>query len=382
MKVLIIHPQMKFYGGAELLIVELCNWLSRKGIKNDILTLCKSSDIEKALKNTQLIVPKNHIGISSKGFESTAGLLKGIFVLRKSALKIAREYDVVNYHNYPATWTLWPVKKPSVWMLNEPPNLWSRPDAGLVLKTLNKARILLDRLIVRASVDVICVADEFNKKRCLERYGRNSEIVYYGVNHEFFSRGNAGKAVKKWKLKNRFVVIQSGVLSEQKNQLASLNAINNLKNKIPNVLLVLAGKSEGDYEKLLKDYAKKNGIERQVLFTGNLSREELRDLYKAGDVGLFPVGKQGGWLAPFEMLCSGKPIIASKELGASSIIKKFNLGIITEDYSKAILGVYGNKGKCKKQAEKASKFIKTNLGWDIFSDKMINAYKKAVSLSR
>ena len=33
LKVLIVHTQMKFLGGAELLILELANWLTKKGIK-------------------------------------------------------------------------------------------------------------------------------------------------------------------------------------------------------------------------------------------------------------------------------------------------------------------------------------------------------------
>ena len=89
--------------------------------------------------------------------------------------------------------------------------------------------------------------------------------------------------------------------------------------------MIFAGKAaDENYEKKLKEYIKKNKLEKHILFTGNLVREELRDLYKAADVGLFPVGKQGGWLAPFELLCSGNPIIVSEEMGAASIIKKFS----------------------------------------------------------
>ena len=113
------------------------------------------------------------------------------------------------------------------------------------------------------------------------------------------------------------------------------------------------------------------------MFTRNLTRKELRDLYKASDVGLFPVGKQGGWLAPFELLCSGNPIIVSEEMGASFIIKKNNLGVITNNYTEALLDVYKNKENYKKEAKKSSLWVKKNLSWEIFTDKMIKAYKEA-----
>lgn len=380
-RVLIVHPQMEYFGGAELLIVELANLLTKKGIKNDILTASKSKEIEKKLIKTKLIVPETNIKISSAGFNSIKDILGFIKIFRKEIKKRYKEYDVINFHNFPSTWTIFPRilnKKSCVWMLNEPPNLWSRPNAGILLKIINQLRILADRFIIRNSIDVICVADEFNKKRCLERYGLDSKIIYYGVNHEFFSNGNKNKAIKKFGLKGKFVVVQSGILSEVKNQIESIKAVEKIKNNIPNIILVLAGTPEKEYKNKLEKYILKNNLQKYVLFTGNLNRGELRDLYKAADVGLFPVGKQGGWLAPFELLCSGNPIIVSKEIGASSIIKKHNLGIVTGDYANSLIKVYNNKKEYKKKAKNASEIIKKNFGWNNFSDKMIDAYRTAL----
>jgi len=377
-KVLIVHPQMSYFGGAELLIVELANWLTKRGIKNDILTVSKSREVEDRLINTNILMPEQGIDIGVKGFYSIKDILKFIKIFRKELKKHADNYDVINFHNFPVTWTLFPKRKPCVWMLNEPPNLWSRPNAGFFLKILNKFRAWFDKFIVRNSIDIICVADEFNQKRCKKRYGRNSRIVFYGVNHEFFSKGYANKSINKYKLKDNFVVVQSGVLSEVKNQLDSIKAIQKVRKQIPNIKLIFAGKeADKEYKEKLQNYIKNHGLEKNVLLTGNLSREDLRDLYKAADVGLFPVGKQGGWLAPFELLCSGNPIIVSEEMGAASIIKKFNLGIVTKDYSKALLDVYKNK-EHKNNASTASEFVKKNLGWNVFTDKLIKAYKDSI----
>lgn len=376
-KVLIVHTQMKFLGGAELLIVELSNWLTKRGIKNDILALSSSKEVENLLINTEIIIPKHDIDLKPPGFKNTKEILKFIRVYRKKLRKLLKEYDVINLHNFPVTWTLFPRKKPCVWMLNEPPNLWSKPEAGFFLKLLNKLRNRVDREIVRNSVDIICVADEFNEDRAKVRYKKAPKIIYYGVNHDFFSKGKSERARKKFNLKDKFVIVQSGMLTEQKNQLGSIETINKIKENIPNVLLVLAGAEDIDYRKKLDGYIKKNKLEKYVLFTRNLTRKELRDLYKASDVGLFPVGKQGGWLAPFELLCSGNPIIVSEEMGASFIIKKNNLGVVTNNYTEALLDVYKNKENYKKEAKKSSLWVKKNLSWEIFTDKMIKAYKEA-----
>ncbi|MDO8528361.1 MAG: sugar phosphate nucleotidyltransferase [Nanoarchaeota archaeon] len=378
-KVLIVHTQMKFLGGAELLIVELCNWLTKNGVKNDILALSKSKEVENSLIDTEIIIPKHNINLQPPGFKNTGEVIQFIKIYRKKLKKILKNYDVINFHNFPVTWTLFPRKKPCVWMLNEPPNLWSKPNAGLLLKTLNKTRNWLDKFIIKKSVDIICTADEFNKTRAEKRYKKSSRIIYYGVNHDFFSKGKAERAIKKFNLKNNFVVLQSGMIIDTKNQLESVKTIKKVKESIPNVLLLLAGKvADEKYKKIIEDYIKENNLEKNVLFTGNLSREELRDLYKASDVGLFPVGKQGGWLAPFEMLCSGNPVIVSEEMGAASLIKNFNLGVVTKDYASSLLEVHKNKKDYVKQAKEASLFIKKNLSWKIFTDKMIKAYKDAL----
>ncbi|MBU2104726.1 MAG: glycosyltransferase [Nanoarchaeota archaeon] len=376
-KILIVHTQMRFLGGAELLIVELANWLTKRGIKNDILALSKSKEVENKLINTNIIIPNHNIDLRPPGFKNSKDILSFVKIYRKELKRLIKSYDVINFHNFPVTWTLFPRRKPNVWMLNEPPSLWSRPNAGFILKSMNNIRNWFDKFIVRNFINVICVADEFNKKRTQERYGRDSKIVYYGVNYDFFSKGNSKKARDKWSLKGKFVVVQSGMITKTKNQLESIKTISKVKNDIPNIFLVLAGTWEEDYKREIDEFIKNQKLEKYVLFAGNLDREDLRDLYKASDVGIYPIGKQGGWLAPFEHLCGGNPIIVSKELGAASVIKKFELGIITKDYSNALLEIYKNINKYKRENERRRKIIEKNLGWDVFTDKMIQAYKDA-----
>lgn len=377
-RVLIVHTQMKYYGGAELLIVELCNWLTKRGIKNDILALSKSKEVEDALINTDIIIPKHNINLQPPGFKNVKEILSFIKIYRKEIKRLIKDYDVINFHDFPVTWTLWPRKKASVWFMNLPPNLWSKPNANFILKILNKLRIRLDGFIVRNSMDIITVAESLNKIRAKERYKREAKIVHFGINYDIFSNGDKKKVVKKFNLRKRFVVIQSGMLTGVKNQLASIKTIERIKDKIPNVLLILTGRDDEEYRKELDNYVKEKKLEKWVLFAGNLAtREELVDLYKASDVGLFPIGKMGGVLAPFEVLCAGIPIIVSKEIETASIIEKNNLGIVTKEYDKAILEIYNNPKRYKEQAKRAVLFIKKNLSWGRFAERMIKSYKDA-----
>jgi len=377
-RVLVVHNQMKYYGGAELLIVELANWLTKRGIKNDILALSSSKEVEEKLINTEIIIPEHDVDLRPPGYKDMKDILKAIKVFRKKLREIEKNYDVINFHDFPVTWCLWPRKKAAVWFMNLPHNLWSKPDAGFFYKGLNKIRIWFDRFIVRNSMDVITVAENLNQLRARQRYGKDAKLVYFGVNYDFFSKGNAEKARKKFNLKNKFVVIHSGILCDVKNQFESVKAIEKAKDKIPDILLILTGKEDPEYRKRLEEYIKEKRLNKYVLFAGYLeTREELRDFYKAADVGLYPIGKQGGVLAPFEVLCAGTPVIVSKDMETASLIKKHDLGIVTEDYANALFEIYKNKDEYKKQAKKMGVFIRKNISWEAYTDKMIKAYKEA-----
>lgn len=376
-KVLIIHNQMKYFGGAELLIVEMCNWLTKSGIRNDVLTLSKSKEVEEKLVNTRIIIPHDGFDISPPGYKDIKDILKGIKIFRRELRKIVKNYDVINFHDFPTTWSLWPIKKPAVWFMNNPPNLYSKPNAGLFYRGLNKIRIGFDRFVVRHSVDIITVAETANQYRGKKRYGMNPRLIDFGINYELFSSGNAKEAIKKFKLENKFVIIQAGMICAVKNQLASIKAINQVKEKIPHVFLILAGKPDEEYKKELDKYIQENKLEGRILFTGNLKREDLTNLYKASSIGLFPITNQGGVLAPLEAASAGMPIIVSRELETASLIKKNELGIVTKDYDKAIVEIYNNKKDFEEKAKKAALFIKENLSWKGFSEKMAKAFKDA-----
>ena len=371
-RVLIVHNQMKYFGGAELLIVEMANCLTKMGIKNDILALSSSREVEEELINTEIITIKNDIDLRPPGYRSVSEVLKAISLFRKKLSEIKDDYDVINFHDFPVTWSLWPRKKSAVWFMNLPPNLWSKPDAGFFYKILNKFRIWIDRIIVRESIDIITVAEKANLERSKERYGKIPRMVNFGINYDFFSNGDAKKAVDKFKLKNKFVVMQSGILNESRNQLESVKTINYLREKIPNILLILTGRFDDE------DYIKKNKLGKHVLLAGNLAtREELRDLFKAADVGLFPMMGQGGVLVPLEMLSAGMSIIVSEDMETASLIKENDLGIVTKDYAVAVLEIYNNQEKYNEKTCKASFFVRDNLSWMAFASNMADAFRKA-----
>lgn len=377
MRVLIVQPNMPVYGGADRVIVKLANYLTKKGIENAVLTLTMSPEIRKDLEKTRIIIPKEIPKRRNKGF---LNFINEILILRKYVHKNINSFDVINVHNFPAELSVFPHVKPTVWMCNEPPELYLKPNPSLPLKMLQMTGMAIDKFVVKNYIKYVCVA-EFNAERIKKKYNIMPEINNYGIDSAFFSKGNGERAKKMFNLHENFVVLHVGILTPFKNQMESIKTVEKIKNKIPNVKLVLAGWAgweKSEYETMLQRYVHAKSLDQQVVFTGHVSRDVVRDLYQACDVVLFPFKPQGGWLAPFEALCAGKPIVASSVTTTAGIIKREKIGIVTDNFDKAVMDIYTDPTKYHDMAERGRVWVEKNLGWGKFCQKMLELFEKAL----
>jgi glycosyltransferase involved in cell wall biosynthesis len=363
-----VTSNMHTYGGAEHLIVTLANHMTRNGIENALLTTSIRPEIEKDLTGTKVIIR----GKLPTAFGEAIALNMGIIANSKN-------YDVINIHNYPTELAIGMCNKPVVWMCNEPAAYLLRQTSTSLGSNIKYGLILnVGRRLVRRHVDRAVVADEFNAERFRSIYGIDPDIINYGIDSAFFSDKRLAKPRPDFS--GRFVVLQVGGLQQFKNQIASLRTVNVLKERIPNVLLVLAGGcGVGDpYKSRLEEYIHENRLEKYVTFTGHVSRKEIRDLYYVCDVLLHPIKAQGGWLSPFEALCAEKPIVVSEEMTCSSIIRDKGIGTVTGDYVKAILDIYDSPTKYLGMARKGRVFVQSSLSWDKFCNGMVSVFEKAI----
>jgi len=184
MRVLIVHPKFYIYGGAELVIIKLANYLARKGIENAILTTSILPEIEKDLLDTKIIIRKEpDIPFVSPGFKVILAIWRGIY-------DNLNNFDLINIHNYPAELSFFPFRKKAVWLCNEPPGfvLRSKSELSLFLKLAKGVISKFDKFVVRHFIKNVIVADEFNARRFEGLYGLRPEIINYGIDYNFFSQ--------------------------------------------------------------------------------------------------------------------------------------------------------------------------------------------------
>lgn len=376
MRVLIVYPRMNLYGGAELLIVRLANYLTKKDIKNALLTTNILSEIEGDLTGTHII---KHPFSPLQGVLRPLNVFRILWLLNQGVRKNLRNFDLINVHNYPAELSIYPYSKPVVWMCNEPPEvhvkLYDEPKYSF-RRLVIEAILALEKHVVRHRIRNVVVADEFNKSRFRMIYGFDAHVINYGIDYHFFS--DHPKDYRR-RCADRFTVLHVGMLTPLKNQLESVKVIEKVKSTIPGIKLILAGFGEGEYLHSLQEYIKAKKLEDHVEITGHISRERLRNLYHTSNVLLHPIKSQGGWLSPFEALCAKTPIIVSSEMTASSLIRKEGLGTATDDFANAVLDVYQNSAQYEKMAIRRAEWVQDNLSWDNFCEKMLKVFSLALN---
>ena len=333
MRVLIVHPSKGFYGGAEVIVSKFSSYLIDKG--HDVTLVAKDA-------------PREWLAYS---FALHA---KDWWELRKMVRVMEQDTDVINVHNFPATLMCFPTKKPIVWMCNEPPELftnWKRSS----IEAFN-------RWWVRKSKMKVVVADEVQAFRFQGIYGVSPEIIPYGIDYNFWSRGRRNK-----KKEGKIRLLQVGTITPYKNQLASIKVVENLLGG----KLTLAGKVvDKDYYRSLINYIDSRELGDLVDFVGQRTQEEIRILYSEQDVLIHPVKEQGGWLVPFEAVCAGLPVVVSPSFTASSIIEKNKLGVVTDDL------VCGIKRVVEEDFSHAEEWIRDNLTWEKFGERMLEVFER------
>lgn len=110
-------------------------------------------------------------------------------------------------------------------------------------------------------------------------------------------------------LRGKRYLLYVGRPAANKNLNRLVDAFAILKKNNPDLILVMAGKSNSEYQKL-REYARQK-VGRGILFTGFVSEGQLRWLYENGAVYVFPSLSEGFGLPGLEAMQYGLPVASS-----------------------------------------------------------------------
>jgi glycosyltransferase involved in cell wall biosynthesis len=123
--------------------------------------------------------------------------------------------------------------------------------------------------------------------------------------------------------KNAKVLVTAGILNRGKNIESLIECLPTLEVKNVYLLVVGDGSTKADfrYRDSLRESTIKLGVDKRVIFTGWLEKEELWKMYLAADLFVLPSKSEGMPNAMLEALGLNLPCIGSKIPGIRDILK-------------------------------------------------------------
>ncbi len=188
----------------------------------------------------------------------------------------------------------------------------------------------------------------------------------------------SAKPVALPELVDKQFIMYLGRPTPHKNLPRLIEAYVELKQKHPELMLVLAGKTDANYRRIARD-VKKQGIP-DVVFTDYISDGQLRWLYENCEAYIFPSLSEGFGLPGLEAMSSGAPVVSSDATSLPEVngeaAQYFN-PLEVADMAKAINSVL-TKPELRKQMVAAGKKQAGKYSWKRMAEQTLAVYKDAL----
>jgi len=208
------------------------------------------------------------------------------------------------------------------------------------------------------------------------------EVIPSGINVENF-RKDTGKreAIRnKYKINNDdILLITVSRISEEKNMEFLLKAFAEIKKGAKNIKFLIVG--DGAMKSELEEMSKDLHLEKEVIFTGLVSRDKIIGLYQASDIFVFASLTETQGLVAVEAMAAGSPVVAIKASGIEDMVDDGKDGILTgnsiDEFSNGVLKVASDEDLRKKLSVQA-KINSSKFSIELWIEKMVGLYEKLV----
>lgn len=346
MKVALLHPAFGAWGGAENVVLWEAQGLRERG--HDVTVLAGSFSeralglfVEAGVKTQRLRLMD---GRAWTRLQLSAGAVRMLPQadhvvrldrpsMRRGAAGLARElsvYDVVNVHNFPATWWLHEARKMGggafprvVWYCEEPPRTLYPGlfDGADFTFTPDGSALQAHDREVGAGLARIACNSRYVRDRVAAIYERpDAECVYLGI-------PPPPGAPRAWGPGEGLDVLMVTRLVEAKNAACAIEAVALVEGA--RLRIAGTGPQRADLERLIEE----RGVSDRVKILGFVPDEAIPDLYRSADAFIFlPIGEPFG-LVLLEAAWAGVPSVSSNHGGPSEIVRHGETGWLVDPRS-------------------------------------------------
>jgi glycosyltransferase involved in cell wall biosynthesis len=309
-------------------ILHIMSKLPVGGVENQLLMILGKYDRRKLCPLVCSLSDKGEIGkeIEDSGIEVFSlhklkhrfdwTIVKDIYNLIET-----RNVKIVRTHQYHANL----YGRLAAWLAKVPCIVASVHNVYTVDRKIH--RRIMNKFLSRCSDKVVAVSETV--KRDVLTYDGLAEdkvkVIYNGIDTDRFLNLNGGLIRSKLDISSEAPVVGTiGRLTLQKGQKYLIDAVSTLREKFPQIVLLIVG--DGPLRGELENYIRTLGIDRNIILLG--TRRDIPPLLSAMDIFVLPSLWEGLGTALIEAMAAGKPIIATDIPAIREIINSEKVGIL------------------------------------------------------
>ena len=230
----------------------------------------------------------------------------------------------------------------------------------------------------------VILVTENAKEELLSRVNIDQKkvIVYPNtVRRDFYKNQKVDKVLEK-QYSKYFVITYVGNTSKRRGLLTVIESLNIIQKTIPNVKLLIIGKSS--FDNVLKNKITKCGVEKMVDYIGWVKENKISNYLSISKIGLSPLHRNIHHDTTyankvFQYISFGCPVVSSDVIAQSELVKKYDVGVVFKDrnvmdLSKKIIQLFNEKNRFEKLRGNCINSIK-KLNNSVISNQLISIYE-------
>jgi len=370
----ILQTPVRFYpftGGVENYVYNLSRELVKLG--HDVTIVCAN---EPAGKKEEVID-----GIKIKRL-SYLGKVANTNITPRLPFKLLREeFDLIHTH-LPTPWSAdWSAiaamarRRPLVLTYHN--DIVGEGYANSIAQVYNHTGLKL--VLERAKKIIITQPNYLSSSSYLEKYEDKVEAVSVGVDAEKFrpmNTENEGNTLFFLSVLDRF--------HEYKGLDYLLQALNTVKEEVPDVKLIVGG--EGELLDRYRQVSSSLGLEENVEFVGFIPDDKIVQYYNRCDLFVLPsisAEQEGFGMVLLEAIACGKPVISTGIVGAAKDLNEKGAGIIVEcgdakGLAEAILHILQKKDRATKMGAAGRCLVEEKYRWRTVAERVEKVYEELI----
>ena len=184
------------------------------------------------------------------------------------------------------------------------------------------------------------------------------------------------------KYKNNFVILYLGDTHIRRGLQTAISSVEILKDKIPNLKLVIVGKNTTDT--ILKEQVKDIKVQDFVDFEGWQNVSLFQSYILSSAVCISPLHRNLQHDVAyankiFQYMSLAKPLLVSDAIAQKRLVEKTNSGLVhqeknSDDFTDKILKLYKDDALRTQLGENGKNFVRNEFSWEQTSKKLLNLY--------